>query len=349
MVLKADVPSPDCYTGETVIANGLTGATSAPLCSVFLKCKFMATQVKLGVIESLPTAGINILLGNDLAGGRLLPCPVVTTSPLRENNTQDLEESFPTLFPACAVTRSKSRANLNSDNEATAGDCILKDLFEPSPDVTPEKVRLGKSDPIVIGLQGPPITKEKLIAEQRADPELKKFYDLLVDKSELDSFPNCFYLNSDVLMRKFRPLDVPADQTWLTVHQIVVPKPLRELILSVAHDNVGGHLGVTKTYNKILSHFFWPRLKRDVGSYCRTCHICQVKGKPGAGVKPYPLCPIPVVSEPFKKIIIDCVGPLPKSKRGNQYLLTIMDVATPYPEVIPLRRITFQNVFKALI
>ena len=37
--------------------------------------------------------------------------------------------------------------------------------------------------------------------------------------------------------------------------------------------------------------------------------------------------------------MIDCVGPLPKTKKGNQYLLTIMRASTRFPEAIPLRNI----------
>ena len=33
---------------------------------------------------------------------------------------------------------------------------------------------------------------------------------------------------------------------------------------------------------------------------------------------------IRVTHEPIKKIIIDCVRPLPKSKKGNQYIITVM-------------------------
>ena len=36
------------------------------------------------------------------------------------------------------------------------------------------------------------------------------------------------------------------------------------------------------------------------------------------------LQPIPAIDEPFNRIIIDCVGPLPKTKSGHEYLLTIM-------------------------
>ncbi len=131
------------------------------------------------------------------------------------------------------------------------------------------------------------------------------------------------------------------DSDWDVVYQIVIPSPYRQHVLCLAHDHqLAGHLGVTKTYNRILQHFFWPGLKKHVVQYCRTCHTCQTVGKPNQVIRPAPLFPIPVIGEPFEHVIIDCVGPLPKTKSGNQFLLTIMCVATRFPEAIPLRKIT---------
>ena len=48
-----------------------------------------------------------------------------------------------------------------------------------------------------------------------------------------------------------------------------------------------------------------------------------------------PLKPIPVLGEMFSHVLIDyCVGPLPKSKSGNQYILTIMCASTCFPKGI---------------
>ena len=99
---------------------------------------------------------------------------------------------------------------------------------------------------------------------------------------------------------------------------------------------------------RILKHFFWPKLKTSVAQYCQTCHSCQVTGKPNQVIPPAPLCPIPVMNEPFSHVIVDCVGPLPKSKTGNQFVLTIMCAATRFPEAIPLRTITSKSVIRAL-
>ena len=46
--------------------------------------------------------------------------------------------------------------------------------------------------------------------------------------------------------------------------------------------------------------------------------------------------------------MIDCVGPLPKTKSGNQYLLTIMCVSTRFPEAIPLKNIKAKTIVQAL-
>ncbi len=76
-------------------------------------------------------------------------------------------------------------------------------------------------------------------------------------------------------------------------------------------------MGVRKTYDRILRKFYWPRIKRDVVNYIRSCHICQMTGKPNQKVPLAPLQPIAVVTTPFEHLIIDCVGPLPRSNRGN--------------------------------
>ena len=50
-----------------------------------------------------------------------------------------------------------------------------------------------------------------------------------------------------------------------------------------------------------------------------------------------PLVPLPVIEVPFERVAIDMVGPLPRTKRGNRYVLVLCDFATRYPEAIPVR------------
>ena len=115
-------------------------------------------------------------------------------------------------------------------------------------------------------------------------------------------------------MRKW----VPSGDCFVgeAIYQTVVPGKFRELVLGVSHGDVAGHLGVRKTYERILRHFLWPRLRGDVSAFIKTCDTCQRVGKPNQSIKPVPLFPVPAVSLPFEYLIIDCVGPLPRSKSG---------------------------------
>lgn len=116
-------------------------------------------------------------------------------------------------------------------------------------------------------------------------------------------------------------------------------------MLKCSHDQTG-HLGAIYSCSHILHYFLWPRL--NVAAYIKTCHTCQLTGKPNQSLKPAPLCPISVICNPFEHLIIDCIGPLPKSKSGSEYLLTVMCQVTCYPAVYPLHKITAKSVFKAL-
>ena len=62
-----------------------------------------------------------------------------------------------------------------------------------------------------------------------------------------------------------------------------------------------------------------------------------------------PLNPIPVTSQPFEKVVLDVIGLLPKTRNGNQYLLTVMDVTTRYPEAFPLKIVTSKALLKPLL
>ena len=66
-------------------------------------------------------------------------------------------------------------------------------------------------------------------------------------------------------MRKWRSHEIPADDAWAVNHQIVVPKIYKSEILSLAHETpMSGHLGVNKTYHKLLNHFYWACFKKQM-------------------------------------------------------------------------------------
>ncbi|GFT86702.1 retrovirus-related Pol polyprotein from transposon 17.6 [Trichonephila clavipes] len=58
---------------------------------------------------------------------------------------------------------------------------------------------------------------------------------------------------------------------------------------------------------------------------------------------------VPVISEVFSKINVDACGPMHISTEGNKYLITVMCLASKYPDAIPVLDITSKSVVNALM
>lgn len=54
-------------------------------------------------------------------------------------------------------------------------------------------------------------------------------------------------------MRFYRPPKLTDEDTWAEVHQVVVPGKIRRSLMEVAHDGYSGHMGIKKTYLKLLN------------------------------------------------------------------------------------------------
>ncbi|XP_055721489.1 uncharacterized protein LOC129813225 [Salvelinus fontinalis] len=326
-VLESVLPfSAETDSGNSVLIRGIgLNTLSVPLHKMMLDCGLVKGEVVVGVRPSLPIEGIDVILGNNLAGERVWPVAfpslVVSTKPSVVEIPDESVQSFPEVFSACAVTRSMSRGELVT---------------------VPTNEKYATAFP-VIPLS---VTRSDLINAQRTDSTLDELRDQIVPVEQLGDVAHGYFLQEDVLMRKW----VSHGSCFLgeAISQVVVPVKLRELVLTTSHNDVAGHMGVGKTYHRILRHFFWPRLKRDVSDFIKTCHTCQLTGKPNQAIKPVPLFPIPVLSQPFEYLIIDCVGPLPRSKKGSSYLFTVMCQTTRFPAAYPLRSITTKSVLKAL-
>ncbi len=307
----------------------------------------MGQSPTVGVRPSFPVKGVAFILGNDLAGGKVMPVLEVVDKPDCFVGADDIADKYPDIFVANVVTRAQSQ---RIGNDITLNDSFISSLFAeesilPEPQVEEKGKKSGNlvKDVEVFTV---PVTRRRLVTEQRNDPSLVKCFSAAEHPKPVKDIKAEYVLDNELLLRKWRPV-TGMSSDWDLTCQIVLPTAYRQQVLCLAHDHdLSGHLGITKTYNRILRHFFWPGLKKDVCHYCR---VCQVMGKPNQKIPPAPLIPIPVIGEPFEHVILDCVGPLPKAKSGNQFLLTIMCSATRFPEAIPLRKITSSAIVKSLI
>ena len=190
----------------------------------------------------------------------------MSLTPITHHDTEKLNDEIPGLFPACTVTRSKSYDTSTVNETLPPSDCteLHKNILHCNDE---------SSDNL--------ISRSQLILAQQCDPSLKRFFEKVISPHEIDLVPVGYYLDKDVLMRKYRAPDVPLDEEWWVQYQIVVPAKYRHHVLMVGHATpVSGHLGVKNTYFRILKHFVWPCIKTDVKRYCKTCTVCQMAGKP---------------------------------------------------------------------
>lgn len=292
----------------------------------------------------MPIACVAVLLGNDIAGGAVIPVPHVVKYPIHAACVEVPSE----MYTACVVTRSQSKVlseNLKDisvlfgkDGDA---DATQTSMSQQVPSTESELREVSKTEQSL----DVPISHATLIQEQQRDKILEPCF---TGVAYTGSHVSLFYLENGILMRYSKGPQADNRLSDKTT-QIFIPLKFRHKILSLAHESQwSGHLGIRKTYQMILNHFFWPGVKKDVVKFCSHCHTFKVVGKLNQVITPLPLSPLPIVGNPFDHIVVDCVGPLPPSKSGNQFLLTIMCNVTRFPEAIPLTSITTKSIIRAL-
>ena len=329
------------FTGANVLISGVE--MGVPLHEVNIKSSLINGNIVIGMRPSLPVEGISLILGNDLAGERVMVDPGVVEKPRDDEKTERLAEKFPGIFPASVVTRSM-KAKKEAIKEQGKEEIGLSGTFLENIDVKFEERNSEKTEKALMRNESrnvkdnipekqeseskSVISRQNLIEEQSNDKELLSLFKIALTPVEAKKVSVGYLIKDNILMRKWSPTESNNSEKGETVYQIVAPTVHRREVLELAHDlPMSGHLA----------------------KWCKECHTCQLGGKPNQNIPQAPLHPIPAFDEPFSHIIIDCVGPLPKTKSQNEYLLTIMCSSTRFPEAIPLRSIKTNTILKALI
>ncbi len=194
-----------------------------------------------------------------------------------------------------------------------------------------------QSDPIIsqiIEMKKRGTPKNKLVAWRR-DRNFASFWHLY----------DSLFVRDGVLYKSLKPNNTHPDPA------IVVPKSLEIDILKGTHDSpFAGHLGVTRTLDRIRKRFFWQRMRKSVADYIRQCDICVRRKAPAptANNGKAPLQNLEV-SEPFTFWALDYMGPLPESSQGNKHILVLMNHFTKWCEAFPTRDQRASTVAKILV
>ncbi|KAG7168621.1 hypothetical protein Hamer_G025532, partial [Homarus americanus] len=119
-------------TDKYVVLGSLWGQGVAPLFLVRVKSSCFSGIANVACVHELPVAGVDLILGNDLAGGQMgnvTPPPVLRERPESTAELQQLEDDMPGVFPLCAVTRSMSVTNDHNVTPDVDDSLSLKGLF----------------------------------------------------------------------------------------------------------------------------------------------------------------------------------------------------------------------------
>nr|CAI5866935.1 unnamed protein product [Callosobruchus analis] len=129
---------------------------------------------------------------------------------------------------------------------------------------------------------------------------------------------------------------VDSRDSW----RLVVPKKDRREIIAAAHEPPkAGHAGIFKTYSRISEKCFWPKMRSDITKFVRRCHDCAAH-KVSQDRATDKMVSHPKVDRPWEMITTDLVGPPPRSKHRNNFILAVVDYLSKFTLLFPLRKAT---------
>ena len=318
-LVKANlVPKSAINQGQTLTTRCIHGHHKTyPTADLYLQIEGQEYLVTVGVLQDLPYP---VVLGKDMPGLVHLLAPekacnmVVTRAQASRDSTWD---ELPFAQPSTGGIKTRSQRR----RDKFQGTPVLETVPVPSRD---------SSEQTAI-----PANIREL---QRKDGTLTAFYRDLVEDGGGNAEGPKFRLKQGILYRHGEEGE-----------QLVVPVSLRDKVLELGHSSPwAGHLGQNKSWERVAGRFYWPNMYMQLVQYCRSCPQCQMTA-PGKKGNRAPLVPLPIIEVPFRRIAMDIVGPLERSRRGNRYILVISDYATRYPEAFPLRNVKARQVANALL
>ena len=154
---------------------------------------------------------------------------------------------------------------------------------------------------------------------------------------------NRLQLENGVLYRRWE-----TDDGHGTRLQLVLPRSMVSEVLSALHDAPSaGHLGVTKTLERVRERFYWYGQQHDIEDWCQQCEKCSRRKSPQQPGR------APLVSScpgyPFERIALDIMGPLPTTESGQKYILVVGDYFTKWTEAFPLPNQEAKTVAEKLV
>ena len=207
------------FTGANVLISGVEmGVLEVPLHEVNIKSSLINGNIVIGMRPSLPVEGISLILGNDLAGEKVMVDPRVVEKPRDDERTEKLAEKFPGIFPASVVTRSM-KAKKEAIKEQGKEEIGLSGTFLENIDVKFEERNSEKAEKALMKNESrnvkenipekqeseskSVISRQNLIVEQSKDKELLDLFKIALTAEETEKVSVGYLIKDNILMRKW--------------------------------------------------------------------------------------------------------------------------------------------------
>ena len=130
------------------------------------------------------------------------------------------------------------------------------------------------------------------------------------------------------------------------VHQVLLPKALRDEALRDAHDRAG-HFGAVKTYQRLRSLYYWPGSRAAVDDYVRSCDGCQRSKTKARAIEPGHYRHR-TVSDLFQTMSVDILE-LSIPSESYRHVLVVVDEFTGFMILVPVVTQTATEVVSKLV
>jgi hypothetical protein len=129
--------------------------------------------------------------------------------------------------------------------------------------------------------------------------------------------------------------------------RLAVPESMCYKILEIGHDQIlAAHCGIKKTYEKLSIKYHWHGMYEDVKRWVERCIDCAMrKGYPSKKTKMISI----IANRPMQILGADILGPLPRTKNGNRFILVFTDHFTKWVETFALVEAKEKDIAKCFV
>ena len=133
------------------------------------------------------------------------------------------------------------------------------------------------------------------------------------------------------------------DKTGQEIYQqICLPESFVPQVLHVLHNSPSaGHIGVSKTLEKVRRRFYWHGMCEDVENHIRRCSPCAQVNDPSK----LPRAPLINIKSghPLQRVAT------PRSSLGHEWLLVVSDHFTKFAQAFPVRNTSAVTLAKKVM